>query len=131
MNKLFIIDVVLILLTLFGGLYINTLEQYSSVFLVMVFLIYILSKIIGYFILPYEDFQKFINQLTEFSKVGKISGFEIFKGALVLLLYIGFLTLHPGIWIIESVLVVLMRVWGKMSKMKQSITKEQKEALCI
>ena len=113
MPKLFIADTLLLALTFIGGLYLQSLAIYSNEFLIFIFGLYLLSKIVGYFILPYADFQIFVDELTNSSKIGKFSGYEIFKSSLVALLFICALLLHPGIWIAESILVVLMRVWGR------------------
>ena len=114
MRKLFIADLLLILATFVGGVYLANASQYQNLSLLYIFMFYVLSKIIGYAILPYSQFQKFIHDLTKSSTVNKISGYEIFKSALVFLLFVGSLFIDPKIWIIESVLVILMRVWARM-----------------
>lgn len=87
-------------------------EIISFTYGAIIFAIYISSKIIGYIILPYSKFKVFIQALIDNSKVGLISGFEIFKTTLVILLFLGFIFIDPSIWIIESILVIVMRIWG-------------------
>ena len=112
MHKLFKADLVLIILTILGALFLYFTEKITLNFAIVIFGIYVLAKIIGYIILPYDDFDKFINHLTVNSKLPFLSGFEIFKITLVGLLFIGFIFIDPSIWIIESILVVVMRGWG-------------------
>jgi hypothetical protein len=114
MTKLFLADILLVALTFVGGLYLHTLELYSDSLLIFIFIFYTLSKVIAYLLVPYSQFQVFITFLTTSSKGSYLSGYEIFKSSLVILLYISSLFLHPAIWIAESILVVLMRVWAKM-----------------
>lgn len=110
--KLFKVDIGLVLLTFFGVLYLYINNNISLIFGIIILLLYITAKIIGYFILEYEDFNTFIVHLTKESRFSFISGFEIFKTLLVVLLFLGFIFIDPKIWIIESILVVAMRVWG-------------------
>ena len=112
MHKFFKIDFFLILLTMIGLYYLFTIKTIEINFAVLIFVIYVLSKVVGYLILPYEKFDIFINHLSKESKLSFLSGFKIFKTILVILLYLGFIFLNPTIWIIESILVVAMRIWG-------------------
>lgn len=114
MHKIFYIDLGLVVLTFTGTTYLFFYSSFSALFLMSVFLIYIVSKIVGYLILPYNKFDIFISSLTDESKVGLLSGFELFKTTLVFLLFMGFLFIHPIFWIFESILVVMMRIWGLM-----------------
>ena len=114
MHKLFITDIILVFITFLGGVYLYNTTAYTVNYLNFILVLYVFAKTMGYVILPYPLFQKFIDKLTENSKAGYLSGYEIFKGSLVFLLYVGALFLHPGVWVIESILVVIMRVWGKM-----------------
>ena len=111
-HKLFKADIFLVFITIAGLFYLYYSNKISVYYAIAIFAIYLLSKIIGYLILPYNKFEIFLNFLIDTSKVGKFSGFEIFKTTLVVLLYFGFLFLNPTIWIIESTLVIMMRVWG-------------------
>jgi len=113
MHRLFWTDLVLTLVTILGSSYLYLNHKISLEFAIVIVLIYITSKIIGYFILPYNSFEKFIDFLTQSSKLNYLSGFEIFKTTLVVLLFIGFIFIDPLIWILESILVVTMRIWGK------------------
>jgi len=112
LNKLFFADLLLILLTFLGTSYLwfNTDTEKSLLGFILLF--YIFSKIIGYWILPYAKFEVFINKLSSESKFYKLSGFEIFKTCLVTLLFIGFIFFHPIFWFFESILIIMMRVWG-------------------
>lgn len=112
MHKLFLTDIALTLLTILGSSYLYLNDKVSMLFALIITLIYLSSKIIGYFILPYSSFNTFINHLSNNSKLSMLSGFEIFKTTLVALLFLGFIFIDPLIWVIESVLVVTMRVWG-------------------
>lgn len=112
MHKLFWTDLVLVLLTISGSTYLFLNNKIDFQLAILITFIYISSKIIGYFILPYKPFNKFINHLRDDSKVSILSGFEIFKTTLVALLFIGFIFINPTIWILESVLVITMRIWG-------------------
>lgn len=112
MHKLLKADLALITLTILGLFYLYSTQQISFLYTVLILLIYIISKIIGYIILPYKDFDTFLNHLSSNSKLSFLSGFEIFKTALVALLFIGFIFIDPSVWIIESILVVIMRIWG-------------------
>ncbi len=114
MHKLFKTDLALIVLTLIGLMYLLIDHRISSTYALAIFLIYLSAKIIGYMILPYTDFDTFITHLSESSRKPNfpLSGFELFKVTLVTLLFFGFLLIDPSFWIIESVLVVMMRVWG-------------------
>jgi len=112
MHKLFWMDIALTLLTILGSTYLFLNDKINMNFTILIIGIYLISKIIGYFILPYENFDKFINHLSDNSKLPFLSGFEIFKTTLVTLLFIGFIFIDPSFWILESILVVVMRVWG-------------------
>jgi len=112
MHKLFLTDLALTLLTILGSSYLFLNDKISFELALLITGIYIISKIIGYFILPYEPFNKFITHLSNNSKLSILSGFEIFKTTLVALLFIGFVFIDPLIWILESILVVAMRIWG-------------------
>ncbi len=112
MHKLFFIDLVLVFFTLCGTFYLYFYSNYSMLFLALIFTSYVISKMIAYKILPYDKFDKFINHLTMESKINSISGFELFKSVLVILLFIGFLFINPMFWFFESILVVIMRIWG-------------------
>ena len=112
MKKYFLIDFFLILLTTIGLYYLFTTKTIGINLAILILVIYVLSKVVGYLILPYEKFDIFINHLSKESKLSFLSGFEIFKTILVILLYLGFVFLNPTIWIIESILVVTMRIWG-------------------
>jgi len=112
MHKLFLTDLALTLLTISGSSYLYFNDKISLAWALLITGIYILSKILGYFILPYEPFDKFINHLSDNSELSILSGFEIFKTTLVAILFIGFVFIDPLIWILESILVVMMRVWG-------------------
>lgn len=112
MHKLFWTDLALTLLTISGSSYLFLSNKISFELALFITGIYIASKVIGYFILPYEPFNKFINHVSEHSKLSTLSGFEIFKTTLVAILFIGFLFIDPLIWILESILVVAMRIWG-------------------
>lgn len=120
MHKLFYIDLLLVMLTILGVAFLYEGNTYPLNLLIMTFASYVFSKIFGYFLLPYRQFEEFINDLTNHSKVYNISGYEIFKSTLVVLLYLGFLFLHPAVWIIESILVIVMRLWGKMYLIKKN-----------
>lgn len=122
-HKLFKADLGLVLLTIIGLLYLYYSNNISIGYSLIILSIYILAKIIGYFILPYDLFNKFITHLSENSKNSFLSGFEIFKTTLVVLLYLGFIFIDPSIWIIESILVVMMRVWGVAFIKNQTISK--------
>ncbi len=111
-HKLFWVDIALVGLTFLGCAYLYLINQVNLPYAIIIATIYLVSKCIGYIILPYKKFDIFINDLIYHSKVGRISGFEIFKTTLVSLLFIGFIFIDPAIWIIESILVVTMRVWG-------------------
>jgi hypothetical protein len=78
----------------------------------LIVFLYILAKLVGYVLLPYELFDTFINHLTKTSQLSFLSGFEIFKTTLVALLFLGFIFIDPSLWIIESILIVSMRIWG-------------------
>jgi len=114
MHKLFKADLALISLTLVGLSYLTFQDRISLGYALTLLLIYLSAKIIGYFILPYTDFDTFITYLTESSRLSgfPLSGFELFKTTLVALLFIGFVLIDPAFWIIESALVVMMRIWG-------------------
>ena len=112
MHKLFWTDLALTLLTIAGSTYLFLNNTITLSLAILITTIYIASKFIGYFILSYKDFDKFINHLIEDSKLSILSGFEIFKTILVTILFIGFIFINPLIWILESILVVAMRVWG-------------------
>ena len=112
MHKLFWADISLIFLTIIGCAYLYINNYLSLPYAMAITSIYVFSKIIGYIILPYDKFETFINFLTDSSKIGKLSGFEIFKTTLVGLLFIGFVFINPAVWIIESILVIMMRIWG-------------------
>ena len=125
MPKLLKIDIVLVTLTTLGLVYLYSKNDITLGYALIVLCVYILSKILGYTILPYDKFDIFLQFLTNSSKVGLFSGFEIFKTTLVILLYLGFLFVSPIFWIVESVLVVIMRVWGSFfmtSKSNKSFT---------
>ena len=111
-HKLFWVDIFLVILTGLGLTYLYLTNQISSIYSLIILFIYITSKAIGYAILPYNKFEQFINFLNKTSKISNISGFEIFKTTLVALLYLGFIFINPSIWIIESIVVVMMRIWG-------------------
>ena len=112
MNKLLKIDILLVFLTFIGLCYLYYNNKITLVYAFFILLFYIISKVIGYLILPYYNFSIFLNFLTQSSKIGMFSGFEIFKFILVLLLYIGFIFINPFFWIVESMLVISMRIWG-------------------
>lgn len=112
MHKLLKADLALITLTILGLFYLYITQQILLAYAILILSIYILSKIIGYKILPYKDFDIFLNHLIHNSKLPFLSGFEIFKTALVAFLFIGFIFIDPSIWIIESMLVIMMRIWG-------------------
>lgn len=112
MHKLFLTDISLTFLTILGSSYLYLNDKISILFALTITLIYIISKVISYFILPYNSFDKFINHLSSNSKLSILSGFEIFKTTLVSLLFLGFVFIDPIIWVIESILVVSMRIWG-------------------
>ena len=111
-HKLFKADLSLVLLTIVGLLYLYNSDTISLQYSLLIFSIYITSKIVGYILLPYNLFDEFITHLSKTSKLYFLSGFEIFKTSLVALLFLGFIFIDPAIWIIESILVVMMRVWG-------------------
>ncbi|HIP13801.1 MAG TPA: hypothetical protein EYG73_13920 [Arcobacter sp.] len=111
-HKLLKADIALVILTLIGVTYLYLSNDISLTFAVILLSIYILAKIIGYKILKYNNFDIFITHLTNESKLSVISGFEIFKTLLVALLFLGFIFIDPKIWIIESILVIGMRIWG-------------------
>lgn len=113
MHKLFWADFILSLMTILGATYLYLDNKITLVFAIVVVSIYIFSKIIAYLLLSYEKFDKFISFLIINSKLPFLSGFEIFKTLLVLLLFIGFIFISPYFWILESILVILMRIWGK------------------
>jgi len=122
-HKLFKADLALVLLTIVGLLYLYSSNIISVQYALLILGIYIASKIIGYTLLPYELFDKFITYLSESSKLSFLSGFEIFKTSLVALLFLGFIFIDPAIWIIESILVVIMRVWGIAFVKNKTISK--------
>ena len=122
-HKLFKADLALVLLTIAGLLYLYSSNTISVQYALLILGIYIASKIIGYTLLPYELFDKFITYLSESSKLSFLSGFEIFKTSLVALLFLGFIFIDPAIWIIESILVVMMRVWGIAFVKNKAISK--------
>ncbi len=72
---------------------------------------YVAAKLIGYAISNYTLFQAFIDVQVRDSTHGKISGFALFKGVLVALLFLCFVLLRPEIWLVEAALVVAMRIW--------------------
>jgi hypothetical protein len=112
MHKLLKADLLLFVLTILGLLYLYYTQKISLSYSLVILSIYLLAKIIGYRILPYQNFEKFLNHLSNNSKLPFLSGFEIFKTTLVALLFFGFIFMDPAIWIIESILVVMMRIWG-------------------
>ena len=114
MHKLFKADLALITLTLTGLSYLMFQDRISLSYALTLLLIYLSAKVIGYIILPYTNFNTFITHLSESSRLSgfPLSGFELFKTTLVALLFVGFVLIDPSFWIIESVLVVMMRVWG-------------------
>ena len=112
MHKLFWTDCVLVFLTLCGVSYLYSAESISFIYASTILGTYLLAKILGYLILPYAKFEIFIQHLINTSKLKNLSGFEIFKTSLVTLLFLGFIFINPAIWIIESILVVVMRIWG-------------------
>jgi len=112
MHKLFWTDLALTILTISGSSYLFLSNKINFELALLITGIYITSKVIGYFILPYVLFERFINHLSKHSKLSTLSGFEIFKTTLVAILFIGFLFIDPLIWILESILVIAMRVWG-------------------
>lgn len=112
-RKLFLTDIALTLLTLIGSTYLYTSGTISLPYATFIAGLYILAKITGYIILPYEKFDIFLTNLITTSAATPLSGFEIFKTTLVALLFLGFLFVDPAFWILESILVVMMRVWGK------------------
>ena len=114
MHKLFKADLALITLTLVGLSYLTFQDRISLGNALTLLLIYLSAKIIGFSILPYADFDTFITYLSESSRLPgfPLSGFELFKTTLVMLLFIGFVLIDPAFWIVESILVVMMRVWG-------------------
>jgi len=120
MHTLFWTDLMLTLLTFTGSYYLYSSGKITIAYALIISAIYISSKIIGYIILPYSKFEIFIGHLSSHSKLSFLSGFEIFKTTLVAILYLGFIFIDPFIWILESVLVVVMRIWGL------SFTKVQK-----
>jgi len=120
-NKLFKADLILILATVFALIYLYSNHKISFYNATFILLFYICSKIIAYMILPYAKFEIFLNHLVNTSKLSYFSGFEIFKGILIALLYFGFIAIEPSFWIIESILVVSMRIWGKSFIKNQSI----------
>jgi len=120
MHTLFWTDLMLTLLTFTGSCYLYSSGKITISYALIISVIYISSKIIGYIILPYSKFEIFIEHLSSHSKLSFLSGFEIFKTTLVAILYFGFIFIDPFIWILESVLVVAMRIWGL------SFTKAQK-----
>ncbi len=73
--------------------------------------IYVASKIAGWLIADYAAFQRFIDAQVTASQHGAISGFAFFKGVLVALLFAGFVLVDPSFWLVESALVVAMRLW--------------------
>jgi len=111
-HKLFKTDLGLILLTIIGLFYLYTNHSISLTYSILILAIYIASKIIGYLLLSYTLFDEFITHLVNSSKLSFLSGFEIFKISLVALLFLGFIFIDPNIWIIESILVIMMRIWG-------------------
>ena len=111
-RKLFLTDIALTLLTLLGNIYLYTSDTISLPYAAFIAGLYILAKITGYIILPYEKFDIFLTHLITTSSATPLSGFEIFKTTLVALLYLGFLFIDPAFWVLESILVVMMRVWG-------------------
>jgi len=112
MHKLLKADIFLIVLTILGILYLYMNAKISIEYAIFILFIYLFSKIIAYLILPYSKFEIFLNYLTETSKLPFLSGFEIFKIVLVVLLFLGFIFINPLIWVIESILVITMRIWG-------------------
>jgi hypothetical protein len=113
MHPLLKADILLVIATIIGTVFLVLSNTISPVYGTTIVLIYFLAKIIGYLILPYRQFAPFLSHLIETSKLPILSGFEIFKTALVTLLFLGFLFIDPAIWLIESLLVVIMRIWGK------------------
>lgn len=111
-RKLFWTDVALVLLTLVGCAYLYISGTIGLPYASFIAGFYILGKITGYFVLPYEKFDRFLTHLISTSAASPLSGFEIFKTTLVALLYLGFLFINPAFWVLESILVVIMRVWG-------------------
>ena len=112
MHKLLKTDMALIIFTLVGIIYLYFKNNISLKYAIILLLIYILAKIIGYIILQYKNFDIFLTHLIDESKLPILSGFEIFKTLLVILLFLGFIFIDPKIWIIESILVIAMRIWG-------------------
>ena len=114
MHKLFKADLALITLTLVGLSYLTFQDRISFGYALTLLLIYLSAKVIGYLILPYTDFDTFITYLSDSSLLPgfPLSGFELFKTTLVALLFLGFVLIDPSFWIIESILVVMMRIWG-------------------
>jgi len=112
MHKLCKIDIGLVLLTIIGSAYLYYNNQINFYYAMLIVFLYILAKLVGYVLLPYELFDTFINHLTKTSQLSFLSGFEIFKTTLVALLFLGFIFIDPSLWIIESILIVSMRIWG-------------------
>ena len=123
MHKLFITDILLILASVAGSFYLLLNSSHSSLFLFLILGLYILAKFIGFLILKYDDFDLFINHLIDTSKIDnfKLSGFEIFKTMLVVLLFLGFIFIDPFFWIVEAILVIMMRVWGRFYILNKNI----------
>lgn len=119
-KNLFLTDIALVGLTAVGCLAHYFLWDTPRSILLTVFLIYCASKVIGYLIQDYDGFDAFIAVLKNESKIGlPLSGFEIFKSTLVFVLYLGFLFIDPFVWIIESILVIVMRIWVRMYHAKR------------
>jgi len=112
LHKLLLTDILLVILTIIGTSYLWLNSTTPKTLLLVILISYIISKIVGYWILPYDKFELFINNLKINSKLKKFSGFELFKTSLVILLFIGFIFFNPIFWFFESILVIMMRIWG-------------------
>ncbi len=67
MPKLLKIDISLVVLTMLGLIYLYSKNSISLSYALVILFIYVLSKILGYIILPYEKFNIFLQFLTKSS----------------------------------------------------------------
>lgn len=112
-HPLFIADIVLIVLTIVGAWVAYYYFSANPRLLIATCALYVSSKIIGFIVCPYVKFAKFIEVLTLSSQSASLSGFSLFKSLLIGMLFLGYVFISPVFWIVESVLVVAMRVWAR------------------
>jgi hypothetical protein len=111
MSKLLLNDLLLITITFMGIAYLYLTHSIDLNYGILLGVVYLFAKGFGYIILPYRQFEKFLDHLITHSKLPVLSGFEIFKTTLVALLFFGFLFIDPAFWLIESLLLIMIHIW--------------------